>query len=268
MKEKKSNLSLKGVVLLVILLLLIGGLVAGSDDCTGKIGFTCVDNTQFCAIIKALAPASVQPALEDCPTSLIICDGEEIELYWKADATVTDNVHVTGPGGEDYDFPIAEGHATVKPHVSGNWKVEFTGAQCNFTKTVSVRVVRGEESYVLLARGNIDTGFFCDINPKSVSNKLIVKKIRSARCTGTTEYWENWSCKKTQWDGSNPLFFNITKVDGSANCTPLTGRWRFDPTGLGGTFTYSEKETCFQATITCGSCAQTPVPPPLPTPGR
>ncbi len=229
---------------------------------------SCVDNTRFCAIIKELAPSSVQPALEDCPTSLIICDGEQIELYWQADATTTDNVHITGPGGETFDFPIAEGHATVTPQTTGDWKVEFQG-DCTFKKSIFVRVIKGEEPYTIVANGNVDIGFFCDINPKSVSSKLIVGRIRSAQCAGAAQYWENWSCKKTTWNGSNPIFFNITKHDGSANCTPLAGRWRFDPSGLGGTFHYTENTACFQVTITCGPCGTAPsdiYPSPTPTP--
>ena len=262
MSVNRSFPNRKKLILFTILGLLIGGLMLGADDCTGTIGVSCVDNTKFCAIIKELAPASVQPALEDCPTSLTICDGEQIELYWQADATVTTNVHITGPGGEIYDFPISEGHATVTPRTSGDWKVEFTGHDCKFTKSISIRVIKGEEPYTIVANGNIDIGFFCDINPKSVSSHLIVQKIRSAQCAGIPEYWENWSCKKTNWNGSNPTFFNITRNDSSTNCAQLAGRWRFDPTGLGGTFTYSAKTACFQATITCGPCTYSGTFPP------
>ncbi len=269
MKKNRNHLKREKIILFTILILAIGGLMLGANDCTGTIGVSCVDNTKFCAIIKEFAPSSVQPALEDCPTSLTICDGEQIELYWQADATWTSNVHITGPGGESYDFPISEGHATVTPRTSGDWKVEFTGNDCTFKKSIKVRVIKGEEPYTIVANGNTDIGFFCDVNPKSVSSKLIIKEIWSVHCAGVAEYWENWSCKKTNWNGSNPIFFNITINDGSANCTPLAGRWRFDPSGLGGTFNYTAQSACFQATITCGPCNGTTsdiFPPPTTTP--
>ena len=191
--------------------------------CEGTIGVSCTDDTRFCAIIKELAPSAVQPALEDCPTSLTICDGDQIELYWKADASITSNVHITGPGGESFDFQISEEHVTVTPQTSGDWKAKFTGGGCTFNKSINVRVIKGEEPFTIVANGNIDIGFFCDINPKSVSRNLIVTAIRSAQCAGVSEYWEKWGCKKSNWDGSEPIYFNITRVDGSANLTPLAG---------------------------------------------
>ena len=87
------------------------GLMLSSIHCNG----ICVDNTKFCAIIKDFAPLTVQPALEDCPTSLIICDGEQIVLFWKAEAALTSTIHLTGPGGESYEYSIIEGQATVTP---------------------------------------------------------------------------------------------------------------------------------------------------------
>lgn len=212
------------VIFYIVLGLSISILMAIMTCCEGTIGVSCTDNTKFCAIIKELAPSAVQPALEDCPTSLIICDGDQIELYWKADASLTSNVHITGPGGESFDFPISEGHATVTPRTSGDWKVEFKGSDCTFNKSINVRVIKGEEPYTIVANGNIDIGFFCDINPKSVSRTLIVAAIRSAQCAGVSEYWEKWGCKKSNWDGSKPIYFNITKDNGSANFTSLAGR--------------------------------------------
>lgn len=254
------------VIFYIVLGLSISILMAIMTCCEGTIGVSCTDNTKFCAIIKELAPSAVQPALEDCPTSLIICDGDQIELYWKADASLTSNVHITGPGGESFDFPISEGHATVTPRTSGDWKVEFKGSDCTFNKSINVRVIKGEEAYTIIANGNIDIGFFCDINPKSVSRTLIVAAIRSAQCTGVSEYWEKWGCKKSNWDGSKPIYFNITKDDGSANFTSLAGRWRFDPSGLGGTYTYSAKSACFLATIRCEKSDIYPTPTPTPWP--
>jgi hypothetical protein len=267
-KVMKRNPSKNNIILFAILSLFVGGLMLMVSGCPGEIDPCAVNNTKFCAIVKELAPSSVQPALEDCQTLLTICDGKEIELYWQADASLTSNVHITGPGGEVYDFPISEGHATVTPHVSGKWEAVFSG-KCRFTKSINVRVIKGPEPYTIVANGNIDVGFVCNINPKAVDKDLIIIAIRSAQCAGVSEYWENWSCKKTNWDGSYPTFFNITKNDGSANNTHLSGYWRFDPSGLGGTFTYSGKSACFQATICCEPCDLSPTdiyPSPTPTP--
>jgi hypothetical protein len=264
----KRNPSKNNIILFAILSLFVGGLMLIIAGCPGEIDPCSIDNTKFCAVIKEYAPASVQAGLEDCYNNFIICDGEEIVLFWQADASLTSNVHVTGSGGETFDFPIAEGFATVVPHVSGEWKVTFSG-KCTFTKTINVRVIKGPEPYTIVAIGNIVIGFFCDINPKSVSKNLVVTAIRSAQCAGVTQYWENWSCKKTNWDGSYPTFFNITKNDGSANNTHLSGHWRFDPSGLGGTFTYSGESACFQATICCEPFDLSPTdiyPPPTSTP--
>jgi len=255
------------IFLFAILSLFIGGLMLIVAGCPGEIDPCSIDNTKFCAVIKEYAPASVQAGLEDCHNNLTICDGEEIVLFWKADASLTSNVHVIGPGGEVFDFPISEGYATVMPHVSGEWKVTFSG-KCTFTKSITVRVIKGPEPYTIVANGNIDIGFFCDINPKSVSKNLVVEAIRSAQCAGASQYWENWNCKKTNWDGSYPIFFNITERDGSANNTHLPGRWRFDPVGLGGTFSYSEKSACFIATIRCEKTDIYPPPTPTPWPTR
>jgi hypothetical protein len=72
-KKKHQN----QVVLYIVLGLSISILIAIMTCCEGTIGTSCTDNTKFCAIIKELAPSAVQPALEDCPTSLTICDGEK-----------------------------------------------------------------------------------------------------------------------------------------------------------------------------------------------
>ena len=269
MKCRSNDSSRKNIILLIILGLAVGGLMVMTVSCAE--GVKCTDiKTMFCAIIKELAPASVQPALEDCPTSLIICEGEEIVLYWQGDATLTSNVSITGPAGEVYDFPISEGFATVTPVISGEWKITFTGEHCRISKSISIRVIKGPEPYTIVANGNIDTGFFCDINPKSVSKKVIVLSIRSTQCGGASGfYWENWSGKKTEWNGSNPIFLNITKDDGSANNTQLAGHWSFYPTGMGGTSSYTEKSACFRVTICCEPCNQSPTdiyPTPTPTP--
>ncbi|NLJ39761.1 MAG: hypothetical protein GX432_13520, partial [Candidatus Atribacteria bacterium] len=52
--------------------------------------------------------------------------------------------------------------------------------------------------------------------------------------------------------------------DGSANFTSLAGRWRFDPSGLGGTYTYSANSACFLATIRCEKSDIYPTPTPTP----
>jgi hypothetical protein len=269
MREKNTFDIQKKIILFLFLGFLFCGLMLSSIHCNG----ICVDNTKFCAIIKDFAPLNVQPALEDCPTSLIICDGEQIVLFWKAEAALTSTVHLTGPGGESYEYSIIEGQATVTPRTSGFWWIKFTGKDCTFNKSIWVRVIKGEEIHTIMANGNSDIGFFCDINPKSVSKKLIVKKIRSVKCAGISEYWENWSCKKTDWNNSSSTSFNITKVDGSANCTSLAGHWRFDPMALsqGGNFTYQTKTVCFDTIITCGPCNGTSsdiYPTSTPTPWR
>ncbi len=174
----KRNPSKNNIILFAILSLFVGGLTLMVSGCPGEIDPCAVNNTKFCAIVKELAPSSVQPALEDCQTLLTICDGKEIELYWQADASLTSNVHITGPGGEVYDFPISEGHATVTPHVSGKWEAVFSG-KCRFTKSINVRVIKGPEPYTIVANGNIDVGFVCNINPKAVDKDLIIIAIRS-----------------------------------------------------------------------------------------
>lgn len=268
---KKSNLTRKRILIYTVLGLAIAGLIVINISCAE--GVKCTDiETKFCAIIKELAPASVQPALEDCPTSLTICAGEEIVLFWKGDSQLTSNVSVSGPAGEVYDFPISEGFATVTPVISGEWKVTFTGKHCRISKSISVRIIKGPEPYTIVANGNIDTGFFCDINPKSVSKKLIVQTIRSNQCAGAGGfYWENWNCTKTDWDDSNPIFLKITKKDEPANDTSLAGHWSFDPTGMGGSSSYIVKSACFLATIACKGYNETPTdiyptPTPLPFP--
>ncbi|MDD3714476.1 MAG: hypothetical protein PHU16_06390 [Atribacterota bacterium] len=166
------------IFLFAILSLFIGGLMLIVAGCPGEIDPCSIDNTKFCAVIKEYAPASVQAGLEDCHNNLTICDGEEIVLFWKADASLTSNVHVIGPGGEVFDFPISEGHATVTPHVSGKWEAVFSG-KCRFTKSINVRVIKGPEPYTIVANGNIDVGFVCNINPKAVDKDLIIIAIRS-----------------------------------------------------------------------------------------
>lgn len=275
MKWHRIKLSRKRMLLFVVLGLALTGLVVMTVSCAE--GAKCTDIvTSFCAIVKELAPSSVQPALEDCPTSLTICEGEEIVLYWQGDAQLTSNVSVSGPAGEVYDFPISEGFATVTPVISGEWKVTFTGEHCRISKSISVRIIKGPEPYTIVANGNIDTGFFCDINPKSVSSKLIVLMIRSIQCAGVGGfYWENWSCTKSNWNGSNPIFLKITKENEPAKNTSLTGHWSFDPSGMGGSSSYIVKSACFLATIACEGydymptdIYPSPTPPPFPSPER
>ncbi|NMC59591.1 MAG: hypothetical protein GYA51_09455, partial [Candidatus Methanofastidiosa archaeon] len=165
MKRNWNNPMSKKIILFTILGLTIGSLMLSTINCNG----VCVDKTKFCAIVKELAPSNVQPAFEDCPTSLIICDGEQVELYWQADPSMTNDVHITGPGGESYDFFLTEGHATITPRTSGFWNIELTRGNCKFTKSIWVRVIKGEELHTIVANGNSDIGFFCHINPKSVS---------------------------------------------------------------------------------------------------
>lgn len=102
MRDKNAFDIQKKIILFIILGFFFCGLMLSSIHCNG----ICVDNTKFCAIIKDFAPLTVQPALEDCPTSLIICDGEQIVLFWKAEAALTSTIHLTGPGGESYEILI------------------------------------------------------------------------------------------------------------------------------------------------------------------
>lgn len=156
MRDKNAFDIQKKIILFIILGFFFCGLMLSSIHCNG----ICVDNTKFCAIIKDFAPLTVQPALEDCPTSLIICDGEQIVLFWKAEAALTSTVHLTGPGGESYEYSIIEGQATVTPRTSGFWWIKFTGKDCTFNKSIWVRVIKGEEIHTIMANGNSDIGFF------------------------------------------------------------------------------------------------------------
>jgi len=155
----------------------------------------------------------------------------------------------------------------MTPHVSGEWKVEFSG-KCTFHKSITVRVIKGEEPWSMVAKGNVDIGFFSDINPKSVSKNLIVTAIRSSKCADNEKYCANWSCTKANWDGSNGTGFNVSDEDSSTNNTHLPGHWEFHPLGLSGNITYPEKTACFILTIRCEKFDIYPTPTPTPWPTR
>lgn len=268
MKGNRNNPTRKKIVLITILGLAIGGLMLVTFCCTGDVTCEDIRNTKFCAIVKEFAPASVQAALEYCQTELTICEGEQVVLFWRADSKHTDSVHISGPGGLSYDFPLAEGYATVTPTVSGEWKITFIG-DCRFYEFIQIEVIRGPTPKTIIATGNIDIGFTCNIHPNSVDPDLVVLSIRAGHCEDIEGFfWENWSCTKSDWDGSNQIFFNITTEEGSANLTQFAGRWHFYPTDVGG-FSSNNATACFPVTVECKNSDDIPTdiyPTPTPTP--
>ncbi|MEI6157239.1 MAG: hypothetical protein WCP87_02610, partial [Atribacterota bacterium] len=244
-------------IFLILLLILSEFLLAfGLCNCN-----PCQTGGYFCISTEESPFGSGNAAVEEgCPSEVTICKGESFLMFWAASGDVQ-SFQITSEWGEDlgtYSVGSASNPFRVTPEKTTEYTVTVKG-QCEVKKKITVHVVEGEETAVIVAKGNPDLGYEIEIKKSTTSSKIMVKSIRSVQCSGSQSYWSDWSATKT-----NPLhFFDVSAADAPVDCIPLVGKWQFQPRGNYGT--YNEKRACFLVTYGCSPCTA-PSPTPLPTP--